>query len=260
MTTLTSPIVLMYHGILSNTSPTVPTIRGTGAELYYVTVDQFDAQMKWLKDNGYRPTLIDHSNNQYQPNDIIITFDDGEMNNYIDALPVLKKYGFKAYFFIIIKRIGDIGYMGWNELRLMHQEGMIIGSHGLTHEILTNLLDSQMQEELKASKNNLEVNLNFPIETLSIPRGFCNDKVIETAYNFGYKTVFISERPACLTIKCISRIAIKSNWSLKRFDMALKGKTPVTEILANGLIKALKTILRESGYNWLRSFLINISR
>lgn len=253
------PIVLMYHGILSDPS-TVPPNRGTGAELYYISLDNFKAQMKWLKSQGYAPILVGENTSLLQPKPIIITFDDGELNNFHYVLPVLKEFGWKAYFFIIVKRIGENGYMGWKELKELHKAGMIIGSHGLTHEILTNLLDSQMEEELKASKRNLEYNLGVPIDTLSIPRGFCNDKVIEVAHSLGYKTVFISERSAGLKSECLSRIPVKSNWSLGRFDAALKGKTPVNEIIGNVLIKALKILLRESGYNWLRNVLIKLWR
>jgi peptidoglycan/xylan/chitin deacetylase (PgdA/CDA1 family) len=250
----------MYHGILSGTSPTVPAIRGAGAELYYITADSFNAQMKWLKDNGYTPTLFDNTRVLLQPKPVIITFDDGEMNNFQEALPVLNNFGWKAYFFVIIKRIGKDGYMGWKEIKELQRSGMIIGSHGLTHEILTNLLDSQMEEELRASKHNLEVNLGVPIDTISIPRGFCNDKIIETAYRLGYKTIFISERPAGLKSGCLSRIAVKSDWSLTRFEMALKEKIPLKDRVAAGTIKVLKFILRESGYNWLRTVLIKILR
>ena len=260
MNNISSPIVLMYHGILSDPSPTVPPNRGTGAELYYISLDHFKAQMKWLKDNGFAVTLVENLKSHIQVKPVIITFDDGEMNNFLDAMPVLNKFGWKAYFFVIIKRIGENGYMGWEELKELQKAGMIIGSHGLTHEILTNLLDSQMEEELRASKKNLEYNLGVPIDTLSIPRGFCNDKVIETAYSLGYKTVFISERPAGLKTECLSRIAVKSNWSLGRFDLALNGKTPITEIIGNVLIKILKILLRESGYNCLRNVLIKLSR
>ena len=250
----------MYHGILSGISPIIPPNRGTGAEIYYVSTDNFSAQMKWLKDNGYSPALYDNTKVLLSPKPVIITFDDGEMNNYTEAMTVLNKFGWKAYFFIIIKRIGTEGYMGWKELKELQQAGMVIGSHGLTHEILTNLLDSQMEEELKASKQNLEINLGITIDTLSIPRGFCNDKVIETAYKLGYKTIFISERPAGLRSGCLSRIAVKSDWSLKRFDMALRGKAPLTDIIGGRSIKFLKIILRESGYNWLRNLLIKIVR
>lgn len=160
---------------------------------------------------------------------VIITFDDGEMNNYEQALPVLRKCGFPAYFFIIAKRIGEAGYMGWDELRALHQAGMIIGSHGFSHEILTNLLDTQIDEELRASKRYLERNLQIAVDAFSMPRGFCNNKVIRMAYAAGYKYVFISDRPRALELECLSRVAVKANWPIKRFEQAITGETPVHE-------------------------------
>jgi peptidoglycan/xylan/chitin deacetylase (PgdA/CDA1 family) len=249
-------MVLMYHGVLSNIS-SIPNNRETGAELYDVSLDNFKAQMEWLKTNGYKATLIDEIKND-EDKKIAITFDDGEINNFHYAFPILKEFGWKAYFFIIVKRIGEQGYMGWEDLKKLSDAGMIIGSHGLTHEILTNLLESQMSEELKASKTNLEINLSTTIKTLSIPRGFCNDKVIQRAYQLGYKTVFISHRPSHLKSLCFSRVAVKANWSLKRFAAAINGKTPLNESFSNIIIRLLKTIFRESGYNWLRSLSIRL--
>ncbi len=251
----------MYHGILPGDPVVVPDDRETGAELYDLSLDKFKAQMNWLKDKGYNPILLDKTKITSACADpIIITFDDGELNNFQYALPVLNELGWKAYFFIIVKRIGRNGYMDWKELKCLQEAGMIIGSHGLSHEILTNLLDSQMEEELKASKNNLEVNLGVPIDSISIPRGFCNDKIIDAAYRLGYKNVFISERPQGVRANCFSRIAVKSNWSMKRFDMVLNGKYPLMVSIGSLIKKILKTVLRESGYNWLRSLLINIYR
>lgn len=248
----------MYHGISANEPGRLPDDRETGAHLYDVSLDNFVTQMNWLKEQGFEPTLYENTAALMGPKPVIITFDDGEMNNHKQALPVLKSMGWKAYFFIIIKRVGRDGYMGWKELKELHEAGMVIGSHGLSHEILTNLLDSQMEEELRASKKNLEKNLGISIDALSIPRGFCNEKIIETAYGLGYKTIFISEPQAWLKSGCISRIAVKSHWNLARFDLAMHGKTPFLERTGDAVKRTLKILLRENGYNGLRSLFIKL--
>lgn len=237
-------IALMYHSIVASDT-ILPPDRETGADLYDLPLANFIEHMKWLKASG---------------KEAYITFDDGEMNNYQAAFPVLKELGLKGYFFIIVKRVGKPGYMGWNEIEELIKGGMEIGSHGLTHAILTNLKDSQIEEELRASKKAMEANLNKPIKTLSIPRGFCDDNVIEKAYQLGYQTIFISQRPKCLKAQCISRVAVKSGWSLKRFKMAVEGKKPIAENIVDGSIKFAKFILRESGYNFIRSLLIKVFR
>ncbi len=236
--------VLMYHGILSAKSP-IPPDREVGAELYDVSEDRFRQQLAWLKKTGLDP---------------LITFDDGEINNYSVAFPALKEFGRTAYFFIIVKRVGKPGYMGWTHIKELQEAGMRIGSHGLSHAILTNLPDSLIEEELRASKRTIEANLGGTVEDLSVPRGFCNDKVLRTAKQQGYKNVFISDKPFHIHTECQPRIAVKGSWNIKRFAMAMHGKTPVMETWAEFFKKAAKTIFRENGYNWIRKILIRISQ
>jgi peptidoglycan/xylan/chitin deacetylase (PgdA/CDA1 family) len=245
----------MYHGVISG-SAAVPKDRETGAELYDVLLENFKAQMDFLKTQKFTPVVFGHLELPQQTKPVVITFDDGELNNFQYALPVLKDFGWKAYFFIIVNRIGQQGYMGWDHLKQMLKAGMVIGSHGLSHAILTRLSDTDMEEELRVSKNNLETNLGTTIDTISIPRGFCNDKIIKTAYRLGFKTVFISVSEGKMPAGCFSRTAVKSDWSLKRFGMAINGRTPALECLGDLTKRMSKKILGEDGYNSVRDAVI----
>ena len=251
-------LVLMYHGIVTEWS-VLPKEREAGADLYDVLLSNFQAQMQCLSADGYKVETINGHPELLGPKSVVLTFDDGEMNNYEQAFPVLKKHRFPAYFFIIASRVGKKGYMGWDELRELHDSGMVIGSHGFSHEILTNLLDTQIEEELKASKRYLEYNLKIPVDTLSIPRGFCNEKIIQMAYNVGYKVVFISGKPKALKTLCFSRVGVKATWSLSRFEQALKGKTPPRERIATGGINFVKNIFGGGTYDWIRRVLLKIA-
>jgi len=218
--------------------------------------------MKWIKNNGYAVTLHDNhagATRRVAPTkNVIFTFDDGEMNNYFRAFPVLQEYGFPAFFFVIAKRIGHEGYMGWNELKQLHAAGMVIGSHGFSHAILTNLKDTQIEEELAASKKYLERNLEIGVNSLSIPRGFCNDKIIRMARQSGYQNIFISERPKHLKEACLCRTAVKGNWTLERFKQALEGTVPAKEILFDASKNTVKKIFGGAGYDWVRRMLLKI--
>jgi peptidoglycan/xylan/chitin deacetylase (PgdA/CDA1 family) len=248
--------VLMYHGIVDSLCP-LPADRETGAELYDLPAGEFAKQMAHLKEHGYRVVRAEDAKDE---KDVVITFDDGELNNFKIAMPILKRYNFPAYFFVIAGRVGKQGYMDWKQIRELHDAGMIVGSHGLSHQILTDLRETQIEEELRASKRTIELNINITVETISIPRGFCNDSLVEQAHESGYKTVFISDRPADLKADCLSRIAIKDHWTIERFDRALKGLVTPTESFYLKIKKAVKVIFRESGYNRLRSFLIKFTK
>ncbi|MBL8012457.1 MAG: polysaccharide deacetylase family protein [Candidatus Omnitrophica bacterium] len=253
---ITSPLVLMYHGIVDGKCP-LPEDRETGADLYDLSAEQFDQHMAFLQQNGYTVRQAKETSN-FTNKDVVITFDDGELNNHKVALPILKKFGFTAYFFIIVSRVGRKGYMTWEEIKELHDQGMIVGSHGLSHQILTSLLDSQIDEELRASKRTIEVNLDIPVDTISIPRGFCNEALIQKAYELGYKTIFISDRPADVKSPCLSRIAVKNNWKVRELQNAILGKKTVTQRAFLSLKKFSKCILKEEGYNKIRSGLIKV--
>ncbi len=247
--------VLMYHSIISSVED-IPPQREIGANIYDVTTENFRSHMEWLKKEGYHPVLLNDLNFVGEnPQNIVLTFDDGEMNNFTNAFPILENLSFPAYFFIIVKRVGKPGYMGWKQIEELHQQGMVIGSHGLNHEILTDLKDTQIEEELMASKRTLENNLGFSIEALSIPRGFCNKKIIDMAHTIGYKYIFISYN-TYLHKNCFKRIAVKSQWDIRRFDMAIKGHIPIPERISSLITLSAKFILREKGYNWIRQFLL----
>jgi len=82
--------------------------------------------------------------------------------------------------------------MSWQQIKELRNAGMIIGSHGMTHRILTVLNEKELDYELGESKKILENELGSEINNLSIPRGFCNKKVIEKAKKLQYQTIFTS--------------------------------------------------------------------
>lgn len=248
------PIVLMYHGIVSD-SVVLPPEREVGADIYDVPLAEFEKHLELIEKSGMKACEIA----DIDATKVVITFDDGEENNCLNALPVLSRFKYPAYFFIITRRVGRDGYMSMDQLKQMIDAGMIIGSHGISHEILTNLKDTQIEEELGASRRFLERNLGVEIKDLSIPRGFCNDKILNMAYAAGYQNVFISDRPRDLkNQQCHSRIAVKQNWDVGRFEMAIHGQVPVKEAVVERTKNMTKFVLREGGYNWLRSLYIKM--
>lgn len=246
--------ILMYHGIVADET-VIPPQREVGAELYDVKAADFARHLDLIKDKGLTVKAIE----QAGPGDVVITFDDGEENNYRQAMPLLRERGYPAYFFVITRRVGRKGYMTMDQLKAMIDNGMVIGSHGMSHEILTNLKDTQIEEELAASRRFLERNLETEIVDLSIPRGFCNDKILNMAYAVGYRNVFISDRPRDVkNQRCHPRVAVKQNWDLARFEMAINGQVPVKEAVLEKTKNATKFVLREGGYNWLRNVFIKV--
>ena len=178
-------LVLNYHQVGNNFTPLcVPT-------------SQFDEQMAYLKDNGYI-TITPEELYEGTQGDLIlperpvlITFDDGYIDNYNNALPVLKKYGMRATIFIVPGFTNvNANYLTWDQLKEMEKNGITIQSHTLNHRALEELPDDEIRAELLNSKVMLEQNLGHPVEFLAYPTGTYNLHIAGIAKDVGYKASF----------------------------------------------------------------------
>lgn len=175
--------ILLYHRIdVSNTQ-----------SQYYVPPDKFEEQMKLLHDWGYTTittellvqAIREGANLPQRP--IILTFDDGHLNNYTIAYPIMKKYGFTGALYIVGEYIGSPNYMNADQIKEMVHNGWEVGNHSMNHFDLT-LLDTQQQQqyEIVASREVLEDQLDVPIQTFAYPFGIYDQTVINLTYSTGY--------------------------------------------------------------------------
>jgi len=129
---------------------------------------------------------------------------------------------------------------------------MIIGSHGMTHRILTNLREDKLDYEICQSKTILETNLGIKINYFSVPRGFYNQKIIQKIKEAGYKKVFTSAANEVGEFK-VGRISIKAGWDLKRFISVLDRGLSLSEKAGEIFKDSSKKILGAVGYDRLRT-------
>jgi hypothetical protein len=147
-----------------------------------------------------------------------ITFDDGHISNFEFALPILQSRGIKAWFFITTGWTGQRpGYMGWPELRALHEAGQQIGAHGWSHILLTHCDQPQLQKELLEARLTLEDKLGASITTMSLPGGRSNQRVLAACREAGYTQVFTSvpkaaPQPAGLTV---GRLNVRGDMTLE---------------------------------------------
>lgn len=141
--------ILLYHGILDDT---------WGAQTLFVKPSEFDKQIKYLKDNNYTPLFISELDYIYAfDKPVIITFDDAYKDVYTNALPILKKYNFKANVYVITGSIGADVYMDEEMIKDADKSGLIeIGSHTVNHYKLGEIDLTTAEEEIKESKEVLE--------------------------------------------------------------------------------------------------------
>jgi peptidoglycan/xylan/chitin deacetylase (PgdA/CDA1 family) len=181
------PLILMYHYIRSVDQGSDPL----GYELS-VTPDEFNNQMAWLHEQGYIGVRMDgitrcmRGEAPCPSKAIALTFDDGYADAYTDALPVLKRYGMVATFYIITNTIGQPGYLTWEQVAALRDAGMEIGAHTLSHPDLT-LLDWETAGfEIEQSKVELEQRLGINVTSFCYPTGLYNAAIEEQVRASGY--------------------------------------------------------------------------
>lgn len=109
---------------------------------------------------------------------VAMTFDDGFEDNYIYAVPLLKKYHIPATFFVSTNYIGtknekkEFDCMPWEQLVMLANDPLFsIASHAQSHSKFPFLSASEAQNELDESKSILEKGIHTPVTAFAFPYG-----------------------------------------------------------------------------------------
>lgn len=238
--------VFMYHHVAPNKG-----------DMITVMPEVFEAQMRLVRDNGYRTLSLDEVydfvKGGIKPKGkcVAVTFDDGYLDNYKHAFPVLKKYGIKAAIFLVtdwvdkateiaknkdaptapspthkdakmlIKRGEyDKAVITWPMAREMSAEtggAVEFYSHTATHCNCDAVAFNALAHNLRSSKETIERELVRPCPYLCWPKGRFNQSSVEIAANAGFKALFTTRhgvtRPGADAL-AIQRIPVKdgANW------------------------------------------------
>jgi len=216
--------ILLYHHI--------------SGEIHYsrYNVDPvvFEEQMKWLSDNSYMTMNISDfasvilAGGQIPLHPVLITFDDGDMDVYQNAFPILKKYGFTATFYVVNNYIGGKDMVTINELADLIQNGWEIGSHSNNHLSLTSK-SVDINAEIHNSKVELQNKLGVTINSFAYPFGEINPEVVNRTINFGYNSAvglgesIMHDR---WTLFYLTRIEIQNAYSMDKFISYFPWRNP----------------------------------
>jgi peptidoglycan/xylan/chitin deacetylase (PgdA/CDA1 family) len=187
--------VLLYHRIAATTPKEDPLRLAVPPEV-------FEWQMHYLHSKGFTIISLEHLSDEVSQGknglskQIVITFDDGYLDNYTNAFPILQNYGFAATFFIVTDLLGKMSHwdsspiplMNWEHVKEMSRYGMSFESHTRTHPNLLTLDDGAVMNELRDSRHELEDILGVPIRHLAYPYGRFDQRVNRLAGMAGYQS------------------------------------------------------------------------
>ncbi|MBI5970724.1 MAG: polysaccharide deacetylase family protein [Deltaproteobacteria bacterium] len=202
-------------------------------DMITVTPEGFGAQMRYLKEAGFTTLgmneLQDYAEgkSEVREKSVMITFDDGYLDNFVYAYPHLRANGIKATVFAVTgwmdaasnqseeKKLSGLdelkkrppthnycksliaeglfhrAVMNWDMAVEMHGTGLVeFHSHTATHALCDAITKDDLARELELSKETVELNIGRPCSALCWPKGRFNALAVETAKEAGYRGVF----------------------------------------------------------------------
>lgn len=178
--------ILEYHVVRNN-------IPDDESAYLYVTPETFKEQIGTIKNSGYNFITfedlksIDDGEIEMPKNPIIITFDDGYLNNYTNAYPILDELGVNATFFVSTANIREesvpfdenkLYFMSWDQLAEMEKSDTIdIESHGHEHVALPDLTEQEISKNINTSYDLIVEKVGKTPIAFSIPYGMSSQIV-----------------------------------------------------------------------------------
>ena len=208
--------ILCYHQIRDWTAKDSKT-----AKDYIVPVAQFREQMKMLSDSGYHTILPDelyaylNEGRSLPSKPIMLTFDDTDDDQYQVAVPEMKKYGFKAVFFIMTVSIGRPNYMTAAQVKELADAGHEIGSHTWDHHNVKKYEGKDWEVQIEKPLAQLEKITGKPIRYFAYPYGLWNEAAIPQLKQRGFIAAFqlYAKRDEIDPLYTIRRIIVPGEWS-----------------------------------------------
>jgi|SRR5579884_284583 len=218
------PPILMYHRVDVDR----PADR-VGRELT-VSPTQFEAQLAYLKSRGYAGiTMADLCRRLElgRPLDhvVVLTFDDGYADQYRYALPLLRRFGDAATFYIVTGFVDMPHHLTWAQLKTMRDDGEDIGAHGITHDDLSRMPARQQAKQIYGSLRALQLHLGASPRSYAYPSGQFNratlalvrDARVELAVTTDAR--YVVPPPVRLEL---ARVRVRSDWTIGEFAAAIR--------------------------------------
>jgi peptidoglycan/xylan/chitin deacetylase (PgdA/CDA1 family) len=222
------------------------SIANEGPEFLSISPELFEAQLRLLRRRGFvSSTSLDlrelADRRRLDARRVFLTFDDGYLDNFTYALPLLRDSGFTAMFFVLPGHLDSgraldwpaveanrrrypeiMRSLDWSMAEAMVEAGCEIGSHTLHHPHLPVIDDDALREELLDSRRRIIDRLGR-CDSLAYPFGEWSPRVARAAAAAGYSFAFSLPFAQQLTASYMSipRVTIDHRDDLRRFSLKI---------------------------------------
>jgi peptidoglycan/xylan/chitin deacetylase (PgdA/CDA1 family) len=179
--------VLMYHVIAAPPS-------GAPFPGLYVQPQEFAAQMRALKQAGWRAVTLDQLRAYWTKGaklpagkPVVITFDNGYHSQYAAALPVLRKMGWVADENIQLSGLPPSqGGLTNDQVKAMVDAGWELDTQGISHADLITLDASQLRYQINSARTTIQRRYGVPVNWFCYPSGHYDATVIQAVRAAGF--------------------------------------------------------------------------
>lgn len=220
--------ILMYHYI--STPPDRDDLLRVDLS---VLPENFEEQMRWLADNDYH--TITFTDLYYHlaigtplpDNPIILTFDDGYVDQYENAFQILQNYVFTGSFFVLAAP-ADVAarrYLTWDMITEMSNAGMDIQVHGRDHVDMRNRTDEFLYFQIVGARQAIEAHTGKPSPIFAYPSGRYDTNVLQFLRKYGFWMAVTTQHGSIHTLDNplqLNRVRVRGSDSLRAFIARLQ--------------------------------------
>jgi len=242
--------ILMYHSISHSTNRKF--------KQFTVSPSLFAEHMLYLHQQLYTPITVTQFMNGLSQEDValpekpvILTFDDGFADFFVEVLPILKRYRFVATLYVATAFVNDTScwlkhegesarpMLTWDQLLKLSTHGIECGAHSHHHYRLDMLSHIITQDEIVQSKRLLEQHLG--------------QEIVSFAYPYGYYTTTI--RKQVREVGFTSACAVKHQFSSAKSDAFT---LPRLMVRPDTSVEALAVLLNEQKFSAVLAMYTNV--
>ena len=168
---------------------------------------------------------------------VVITIDDAYSSVFQHAWPILKKHSLPFTLFVSTDVIDNKipGYMSWEEIRILRDNGITIGSQTKSHPHMYNLNKDQIIYELSKSNDRFIEEIGSKPKIFAYPYGEYNLDILEKVKEQGFMAAFGQHSGIAhesLGIFELPRFAMNETYgNMERFKIAINAlPMPISDL------------------------------
>jgi peptidoglycan/xylan/chitin deacetylase (PgdA/CDA1 family) len=175
--------------------------------------------------------------------DVRLSFDDGNSSDVEIALPALLERGLQASFFVVAGRLDLPGSLSRDDVRRLHEAGMTIGNHGMSHRPWRGLDPARRREEFVIARTVLQDVTGSRVHDAALPLGRYDRTVLHELRPLGYRTVQTSDRRWAHTDHWLQpRYSIRRGDTVESVERDVLRRPAVTSRARGALVGTVKRL------------------